>query len=268
MNSNEENTIQSKIDSYLNDTMSKSERLLFEEEMNTNSDLKEDVLLQKGISETLFDYNLSHIKDTAKEEELASIKKTLQKEVYQNRIKNIEKVASLYEKKKQKKKLLYAGSVAAIFLIFISFLLFPKQDSLESLYAEYANWNELTSYAEQSDTQNAFAKGEFLYKDKKYSEAIQFFEAYTKNQNNKLYAAGLLYLGASYFANDNPKKAIETYDILINTDSYDSSKGHWYKLLIYLKQKEAQQVEIMLETILKNPNNFKYQQALKIKKSL
>ena len=268
MNSNDEHIIQKKIDSYLNDTMSIAERLLFEEEMNTNANLKEDVLLQKTISETLFNQNLSHVEDASRDEELATIKSTLQQEAYQNRIRNIKEVASLYEKKKQKKKFVYFGAIAALLLIFITLFLFPKQDSFETLYAEYSDWEELTSYVEQNTAQNEFSKGELLYNDKKYTEAIQFFEAYTKDQHTKLYAPGLLYLGASYFANDNSEKSLEIYDILINTDSYDSSKGHWYKLLIYLNQKDVQQVKATLEVILRNPSNYKYQEALKIKQAL
>ena len=47
MNSNEEIEIQHKIDLYLSNTMSESERLSFEEQMESNADLKEMVLLQK-----------------------------------------------------------------------------------------------------------------------------------------------------------------------------------------------------------------------------
>ena len=268
MNSSEEHSIQKKIDSYLNNTMSTAERLLFEQEMKNNTDLKEEILLQKSISEVVFDHDLSPIEYPSRDQELASIKKTLEKETYQNYNRNIEKAASIYSGRRKRRKLLYFGSVAAAVFIFIAVLLVPNDASFENLYAEYSNWDELTSYVEQSESQDEFPKGELLYKEKKYTEAIPFFEAYTKDPNTKLYAAGLMYLGASYFKEGHYDKAIETYDVLIHSDSYDNSKGYWYKLLIYLKQKDASQVKATIQIILSDQNNYKYTTVLEMQKDL
>jgi len=268
MSSSEEYTIQKKIDSYLNNTMPIAERLLFEQEMKTNADLKEDVLLQKSISEVVFNHDLSHIEDPSKDQELATIKKTLEKESYQNYNRSIEKAASIYSEKRKKRKFFYFGPIAAVVLVFIAVLLFPKENSFESVYAEYSNWDELTSYVEQSGSQDEFSKGELLYKEEKYTEAIQFFEMYTKDTDTALYAAGLLYLGASYFKEGHYDKAIETYDILIHSDSYDNSKGYWYQLLIYLKQKDVSQVKATIEIILSDQSNYKYNAVLEMEKDL
>ncbi len=268
MNSNEEYNIQDKIDSYLNNTMSDQEQLLFKREMDINPDLKEDVLLQKSVSETVFNHNLSHIEEVSKVETLENIKQTLKTEPYQNHIKTIENAASVYKKRKQKKQFLYFGSIAAAILIFVSVIFFPKQQSLETLYTDYSNWDELTSYVEQNEIQNTFSKGESLYNEKKYRESIAFFKNYTTNPSDKLYSAGLLYLGASYFKIAQYDNAIETYNSLIASDSYDSSRGHWYKLLIYLKLKDKDKINTTVHTILKDPNNYKYSTVLEIQNAL
>ncbi len=268
MNSGEENNIQDKIDLYLNNAMSDSERLFFEQQLEEDIHLKEQVLIQKSIAEVIFDNDLSHVKDPIKVEELANIKETLQSQDYKTHTENIELASQVYTKRKQRNRFLYVSSIAAAILIFASILLFPQKQSLDDLYTEYADWNQLTSYIEQSNIQSEFAKGEILYTSKKYPEAIQFFETYRTNKNNNLYAASLMYLGASYFGNNNDTKAIEIYDILINSDSYDSSKGHWYKLLIYLKQKNTDKIKKTLEIIISHPNNYKHQQALEIQKAL
>ena len=267
MNSNEEIEIQHKIDLYLSNTMSESERLSFEEQMESNADLKEMVLLQKSIGEVLFENEFDHIKDDEIEKELGQIKNTLQSKTYQEHKESIKSTALTYQKTKQRRRLLLVSSVAAAILAITSIFLFPTKDTFETIYAEYSDWDELTSYVEQSDA-NEFSKGEFLYQEKKYEEAIQFFEIYTTDKNKKLYAPGLMYLGASYFANDNASKALAKYDLLINSNSYDSSKGHWYKLLIYLKQKDSSQVNKTLEIILSDQNNYNFQKAKEIKKSL
>lgn len=267
MNSNEEIEIQHKIDLYLSNTMSESERLSFEKQMESDTDLKEQVLLQKSIGEVLFESEFDHIKDDEKGKELDQIKNTLKTKEYQEHQESLKSTALIYQKTKQRRKLLLVSSVAAAILAITSIFLFPTKDTFETIYAEYADWDELTSYVEQSDA-NDFSKGELLYQEKKYAEAIQFFEIYTKDQNKKLYAPGLMYLGASYFANDNASEALAKYDLLINSNSYDSSKGYWYKLLIYLKQKDSSQVNKTLEMILSNQNNYNYQKAEEIKKSL
>ena len=267
MNSNEEIEIQHKIDLYLSNTMSESERLLFEEQMESSPDLKKQVLLQKSICEVLFENEFDHVKDEEKEKELAQIKSTLQTKVYQKHQEHLTSTTQVYHKTRQRRRLLLVSSIAAAILALTSIFLFPTKDTFETIYAEYADWDQLTSYVEQSDA-NEFSKGEILYQDEKYIEAIQFFEIYTKDQNKKLYAPGLMYLGASYFANDNVAEALETYDLLVKSDSYDNSKGHWYKLLIYLKQKDTSQVNKTLEVILSNQNNYNYQKAEEIKKSL
>ncbi|WP_299210211.1 tetratricopeptide repeat protein [uncultured Dokdonia sp.] len=268
MNSSEEHTSQKKIDSYLNNTMSTSDRLLFEKEMKNNADLKEDVLLQKSISEVIFNHHVPHIEDSSRDQELAIIKKTLEKEAYQKYNRNIEKAASIYSGKSKKRKFFYFGSIAATVLVFIAVLLFPNEASFETLYAEYSNWDELTSYVEQSESQDEFPKGELLYKEKKYAEAIQFFETYIKDTDTTLYAAGLMYLGASYFKEGDYEKAIETYDVLIHSDSYDNSKGYWYQLLIYLKQKDESKVKATIQIILSDQNNYKYNTVLEMEKDL
>ena len=199
MNSDEAHIIQDKIDSYLNNTMSDAERIRFEQDIEIDADLKESVLLQKSISETIFNNDLSHIEDFSTSKGIDSIHQTLKTEQYKTHIKTIEEAASVYSKKTQKKRFLYLGAAAAAILIFISVLLLPKQNTADALYAEYSNWDELTSYTEQNDLQLTFSKGELLYNTKKYDEAITFFEDYTVDNTNEFYSAGLIYLGASYF---------------------------------------------------------------------
>lgn len=258
---------QHKIDLYLNNTMSASERLVFEQEMSEDSDLREEVLLQKSIAEKLFDQIFDHITDDSTAEEVSAVKKKLLSDEYQAHQHHIASVANAYQKKKRQKRTWLIGAAAAVLLLISSILWFPSKSSYESLYAEYANWTELTSYTEQSDS-NHFGDGERLYREQEYAKAIQFFEKFTKDSSQKLYAPGLLYLGASYVGNEELENALITFDRLIQSNSYDRSKGYWYKLLVYLKQGDRNNVDATLELILNNANNFNYQAAAKIKAAL
>lgn len=267
MNSDKEIDIQQKIDLYLSNAMSESDRIEFEVQLQSDASLMEQMLLQKSIAETLFDKEFDHIADESTKAALEQIRSTLETEPYQEHQKQIADVAQIYQKRRQQKRRWFIGVAAAVLLVASAVFWFPRKPSYESLYAEYADWTELTSYTEQNDT-NEFAKGERLYKKGLYSQAIEFFDNFTQDKNNTLYAPGLLYLGASYAGNNQPNKALDEFDKLIQSNSYDRSKGYWYKLLIYLQQENTSEVENTLELILKDPANFNYKKAQIIKESL
>ncbi len=266
MSSSEELKIQQKIDMYLKNTMSESERLLFEKQMESDLDIKEQVLLQKSIGEVLFDKEFLHIPDNAKEEEIDDVASTLQNPTYQEHQKHIASVSKTYQKKQRRKKLWYFSSAAAVLLIISSVLFYTSSTSYKDAYMQYADWTEITSYVEQNETTD-FAKGELLYRNQKYTEAIPFFENYIIDSNQKLLAPGLMYLGASYFHNGEIEKALQAFDQLINSNSYDRSKGYWYKLLVYLHQEDKEGINKMLLLILQDSSNFNYQKAEEIKAS-
>jgi tetratricopeptide (TPR) repeat protein len=247
--------------------MSASERLKFEQQMSEDAHLREDVLLQKSIVETLFNKEVSHVTNELQETKIAEVKQTLKSASYQEHQQHLASISQVYEKGKQQKRRWFIGSAAAILLLLSSLFWFPSEPSYDALYAEYADWSEMTSYIEQNDS-NDFAQGELLYREQKYAEAVAFFENFTENSNQKLYAPGLIYLGASYVGNNQLNKALDAFEKLIQSKSFDRSKGYWYQLLVYLKQENTEKIQSTLELILKNPSNFNYKKAFEIKDAL
>lgn len=270
MDSNSENSIQIKIDLYLSDSMSASERLLFEKKIEEDDQLKEAISLQKSIGDVLFTEDWPIIDQKLNKKELDTINDIFQKEEYRKNYENIKIVGQEYSKAGQKKssirKWTYFSAAAAILLILVSVFVFPQKNNTKAIYSKYANWDELTSYAEQGSSAQKFTSGEVFYKEKRYQEAIVVFKGYVAHSESSLYSAGLIYLGASYFGLENYDLAIETFDHLANSNAYDRSKGHWYKLLVYLKQEDQLNIRNTIQVILRERNSYNYDKALEISK--
>lgn len=272
MDSNSENDIQIKIDLYLNGSMSESECRLFEKQMQDDDDLRELVLLQKSIGKVLFGETWETIEPNPKSREFEDVRNILVSPEYNEHYQNIKNTGNAYlqgrPKKSQHKKWAYLAGIAASLLVLVAVFVFPQQDQLEELYTTYEDWDELTSYIEQGGGHQEFVRGEMYYREGEYSKAIVIFEDYLRQSDVPLYSAGLIYLGASYFGNGNDSEAIRIFNELVASDAYDSSKGLWYKLLIFLKQKDRVNINATLQEIVKDPNHYNYEKAFEIQESL
>lgn len=270
MNSNKEDKMHKMIDAYINDTMSLKDKLSFENKMETDVTLEEEVLIYKSLNES-FNENDWHALDKIKHREsFKNIKLELKSETFQNISKNIKKAEkehynSINEKLNKPKKF-YFAAIAASLLLFASiglpFLL--GNDTLEDHYSNYADWEDIPSLIEKGDEVIPIEK---LYEYKDYDAIISHYRAMSK-ENETLHAYSILKVGAAYFFKGNYDKAIQTFDVFIKLDTVASSRGVWYKLLVYLKQNNKIKTLETLEIILSNKNNYNYKQALKIKNKI
>lgn len=69
------------------------------------------------------------------------------------------------------------------------------------------------------------------------------------------------YIGMSYLELEQPKEAVVFFDKLYNSDSFDQSKGLWYKCLVYLKINDNVKLKNTLIKIIENPANYNYNKA-------
>ncbi len=268
MNSNQEDKMQEIIESYLNDVMSKEERTAFEDKMQEDKALKEEVLICKALQES-FNENDWHKLDRD-EETLKTMKGNLRSSEFQNLSKMIRETEQTYLKTKSRKPKLsrryaYLG-IAASIILFISIVFpFMFNNTLGDYYNEYEDWGDIPSMTEKG------AEGvlniETLYASKKYGEIISYYETNTE-ATDVLEPYSLMKVGFSYFHNDQYKEALETFDVLIKLDSLESSRGYWYKLLVYLKEENAMKAKETLSIIISNKNNHNYKEAVVLSKKM
>ncbi len=112
------------------------------------------------------------------------------------------------------------------------------------------------------------AKGIKAYNAKQYSEAIEYFSAYvdmvgTKNDDIQFY------LGVSYLANNQLKKAEEVFTKL-SKDGVRSRKSEsdWYLVLTLLKSNQLDATQKNIAKILKKKKHPYYQKALSLQQKI
>lgn len=261
-----EDKIQKEIEAYICDNMSKIEKDSFENRMENDADLKEEVLLLKSL-------NSSFNKKTNAESDLKNVRfqeinTLLKSKTYKDISKNIKDVHLQYTEETQKKFTLkrrvffLTSSVAAIFLIFFGIQFFNQNTHLKKYYNEYAHWEDLPSKIEKDHTNNTKPNIELLYHNNEYKKIIKTLS------NNTTDSYDLIYLGTAYFHEKNYEKALTIFDELSISTSMDSSKGYWYKLLIYLHENQLDKSKEMLRIITKDQGNYNYKKALLLSKQL
>lgn len=267
MNSNQDDSMQKLIDAYLNNTLSKDEKIAFEKQMQTDPTLKEDLSIYKTMQES-FNENDWHIPNKDKHKEaLLEIKKELKSEPLQQISQHIKNAEQQYfeevNTQKVKPKRFYTLAIAASILLCISIglpFLFAN-DSLEDHYNTYQDWDNIPSLTEKG-TDNTASEIETLFNAKDYKGIIKYYEE--EVTKDTLHPYSLLKVGSAYFYNGNYNIALDIFDAFIGLNTIDSSRGHWYKLLVYLKQDNKVKVEETLKIISSNKANYNYKEAVKI----
>jgi hypothetical protein len=263
------------IDDYIKGTLTNTQRIAFEKQMEDNVALKEEVALQQELIALIGQEKWIDFKKTKDNEELAAIRAQLRSEKFQNASKKIKQIGlDNYKEKpteespKKKKYGFYYISAAAMVLLFFGVFFMNRNTSLDNYYADYADWNnELNSFVVKNDGTDYFSKGEIAFKKRNYTEALKQFNAI--ETNNKRYPYSLMYKGAAYELTNKNDEAITAFNELIaQTNFEEHTKGYWYKLLVYLKLEDKENVKAMLDIILKDKANHKYNEALKIAEAL
>lgn len=259
------------IDRYIKGELAEEELLAFEAKMKENAALKEEVLLQQQLFNTLNDKTpeWTLFTEDGKNKLQQELKQKLSTPEYQSISEKIQHIGKEYIQESHPKKSLSVrykqfipAAAVILFLIVagISYIIINNQ-SLDRFYYKYAQWEtELPSFVEKNTAESTFAKAETSFRNKEYIKAIQLFESI--EEDNELYPYSLLYLGASYASSDKEVQALQAFNQLAQMDTFaESSKGLWYAALIYLKQNDRDKAVEVLNIIIKDPNNYHYDQA-------
>lgn len=255
-----EEKIQEEIERYLFQKMSQEELILFEDKMDSDPLLKEEVLLQLDVHRTFNDGSVRndiHIDDTARKHQ---IKTELRSKELKDASDFIRRSTQNYKNKKSyslRPVIKLVASIAAIILVVFA-VRFNFFTGNTSLYDEYANWTDLPSLVEKSSDQNLLVALEKDYNSQNYTKVISAIPETTSDPYL------LIYKGVSFFQLGNIERANSVFDELIATNSLESSRGYWYKLLITLKEKRLKDAKKLLDVILQDQNNYNYVKAKEI----
>ena len=256
------------IDRYLDGDLTPEELLVFNQELQSNTELREQVKLEKDMRALLSDDDWvqtdrgaisnneegKKLKTFYQSDEAQSIQNTIQEVIQGNRTKG-------------KRKFIWLSIAASVAVLLTSTFLIFKDSGTSDLYAAYINKEELPSMITRSNGEGVLEKAQLFFEEGNYKKAIENFEDYQK-QKDSLNPLSYIYLGISYLEEAEYKKAKEQFALLSKSNTLQSEKADWYLLLTYLKQSNKKEAKRVLDKILQSQNSYNYNKALLIKEQL
>ena len=227
------------IEKYLKKQLSQEEQTSFEKRLENDTELRKQFFFEKEMFDSFNDDSWSFIENN-ENDEIRELDAFFKSDELQSFKKTIAAGEQAFKKKPATKiRKLYFIPIAAsiVLLIGVFYKNFNTTVNNEQLYNTYIAQTNLPSFINRGDTDKVnLAKGEALFNDKKYSQAVDIFEEALKT--NKDNANLFLYTAISYIELNQYKKASSIIEALINSDLIDAQKGYWYKGLLYIKQKK------------------------------
>jgi len=250
-----------KVEPYLKNELSQSERLAFEQQIQSNSALAEYVNIAATTGQLLSEQDWPILEQSEKSKDIAS--KFLNDDAQEF----AKKAAQFMETKQQTKTRKFTTSkkwiVAAAAAVLIAFVYtqFFTPTTLEQQYANFVDWNELPSFATKSDSipqpllqlEQRFYEGNYLAVINESLDAQLLLNASKANI--------LLYRGAAQLELNNFEDALQTFTEITGLNTIDAHKGYWYVAMVHLKQGDRPKTKRALEKVVANKNNFKATEA-------
>ena len=264
----ENDEINEKLRRYLDGELSPEELTDFETEIAQSEELQEQVALHRQIDAfndeegwSLYEGDTQAIKDN-----IPLFEDTETKE-FSDKLKDFRSGPDKSTVLRPKRKSHWAIAMAvAAGLVLIFYLALPKGASIEDLYVEHSNWDELPSLTVKGDA-NAEAEIEQLFLQENYGEVISKIDAISIFDQSSA-STLLLYKGVSQLELDQYKDALQTFETLIESNLIDNHKGYWYSALVHLKKGDKAAAIEALEVVAAKENYFRNKEAKELLKEL
>jgi len=232
LNQMEKRTAQ--IDAYLSGSMTPEELKTFEQELETNSELKQEVDLQRKTFALL---------------EAAAFLETKEKVRALNQQKSGSSIGGALLK------------VAAVLLVLMipTYFILNNQFNNEHLFAEYSEPypDRITTMGTSDD--ELVSEAMDLYNKKKYAEAAKRFEtirlSISENENIVLYEA------VSLTYSDQAKKAVSLLEVSLENNPSNFISLEWQLILSYLANEQGEKAKTELEKFLKHNDGYQQEKA-------
>jgi len=252
------------IERFLKGELTLDEKDGFNQRLDTDSEFREKVQLEKQLLEALNEDSWSSIKNLDNRQELEEYQELFKSDNIQELKKTIAEIGyknELENRINPKRNWYFYSAVAALLVVSLMVYVNVNQTpSLENLYTDYLDSTELPSLVTRDNTNVSINNAEALFTNENYDEAIvAYTDLIEKMPSNK----GTLYLykGVSQMKLNKFADAEKTFDKLMTSESLDATKAYWYKALLYLKMKDRNQASDVLKVIIDN-RYFNYKKAV------
>lgn len=250
------------IDDYLSGNMSIEEKTAFEERLRTDTELASELKLQKDML-TMYDDQkwLEGNKKVLKTSEAKALQSFFESDEATQIQESIKEVVAENRTNTPQKAFWYVGIAASIAVLVTVSLFVFKDTNYDDLYASYVQIDAIPSLVTRGeDTDKLLENAQLLFEDKKYQKATESFTKYHKTETS-IDPLSYIYNGIAYIELDKFDEALEQFERLASSNTLQAKKANWYKALVFLKQKKKAKLKDVLQTMLSDKNNHKYDQA-------
>ena len=244
---NEEDTYE-RIEKYLNGALSSEEKKAFENELNNNNLLKEEVDLHREVAETLKGEKIHEFRNVLKKVDSEwTTSQPKKNNVFSIRVK---KMAAL------------AATILLLVIASYPFIFQGVDNSNEALFADnFEPYKMILNQRSISDNDAETAllnEAIIAYDNKNYKEASTAFQELQSNNIDLI--ALRFYTGLSELGEGNSDNSINIFKEILDTpDHLFVEQSRWYLALAYLQKGDRDAAKLELDKIKKG--QFKHKEA-------
>ncbi|MHA7057879.1 hypothetical protein ACWGOQ_0011705 [Aquimarina sp. M1] len=250
------------IDYYLSGAMSTSEKQAFEERLRADTSLAEELKLQKDMRSIYEDQKWEEgDKKALQTQEAKQLQSFFESDEAVHLKRTIKEVVSENSSRSPQKAFWFVGIAASIAVLLTVSLFVFKDANYDELYASYINLDEIPSLVTRGENTNVLLEeAQLLFEDKKYQETISSFASY-HSVAASIDPLSYIYNGIAYLELNEYNNALAQFELLANSKTLQAKKANWYVALVYLKQKKKRKLKDVLQIIIADRSNYKYQEA-------
>lgn len=257
------------IERYLNNEMTQEEVATFLHKIDTDPEAKKLFNLYQEMN-VIYDQNDWELSDKkTANQKVQQYEQFLRSDKGKEKANSIKAAEQSYfnEKPLKLNQILKYVAVAAIFIagLFL-FIEYNQSVNTEQLYATYKNWEELPSLTLR-DQNSDLTEIEQQFRAENYKESLLLLDTYVLN-NDQVNPQLLMYKGISQLELHKNTAAIDTFTRLLESNTLDADKAHWYLALSYLKNQDLEKAKTELALLLEKPTNFKNTEAKELLSTL
>lgn len=217
------------IEAYLNNELAGDEQIAFENRIELEPDLLEEIVLHR------------QIRGFVKENEIHNLKSQVKNWILEEKEDVKTKKITLFSRTN-----LLRIAASLVLISGLAWLYFNSQSSGNQYFVELVQQNPGT--LQGSDDRSSWTQS---FREKKYTKVISILHKKEIKTSEEIY-----YLGLSYAAETNYSKAITHFSTIILQDSVYAEKANWALALVYLKQNNRILARPLLEKIADSDSEF------------
>lgn len=262
------NTIEVDIEKYLNGEMTEEEIAIFIKRIDEDPNAKKMLELYQEMDIVYNDKNWELTNRKLDYKKVNQYERFFKSDKGKSIADTILKAEQSYFNEKplsrRKQVFKYVAAIAAVFIIGL-FLVnqFNKKANNNQLYAQYKNWDVLPSLALRGGAAD-LASIEKLFREEKYEESLDLLHKYVLDTQQEVNPQIVLYTGVIQLELNQKEAAISTFMELLNSNTLDAPKAHWYLALCYLKLNNLEKTKKELNLLIDSTINFQKTEAKEI----